>query len=234
MADFSLVDSQEADAIAGAMPEVQEHAVAQHENATAEAEAQIEKDSDGVAFDSKIHTGSKLKSGQWRKRKAGSVVAQPSKKKGAKDPAPTPSADESQARAAGVVAAGTIFMFCRGIMGDEWTPTNDEVTMQNEAWGNYFVAKGIKDIPPGAALLMAIGAYAGPRFTKPKTQAKVSAAKAWIVLRIAKWKIKRALKQQGIAADVTIKDGEIFIDGSRADSWNDGIRENDEGSKSRR
>lgn len=230
---FSLADSQEAETIAGAMPEVQEHAVAQHENAVAETAAQVEKDSDGVAFDSKIHTGTKLKSGQWRKRKAGSIVAAPSKKKG-KEATPTEpqTADESQARAAGVVAAGTMFMFCRALMGEEWNPSADEVEMQNTAWGNYFVAKGIKDIPPGAALLMAVGAYAGPRFTKPKTQARVSAAKTWVVLRIARWKIRRALKQQGIAAEVTIQDGEIFIDGTRADSWNDGKREDDKGTKS--
>lgn len=238
--EFSLDESSahEADEIASHMPEVSEHAIAaaaeQNSEAPAASAAAPAASSDGkpkpgdldefgTAFNPSLHTGSKLKNGAWRERKKSTVAAPRTKKKDAvAQPSPADlkrAENEAQCRAAGVVAAGAMFMLCRGVMGEEWTPSNDEIEMQNANWGNYFVAKGISDIPPGAALFMGIAAYAAPRFTKPKTQAKLGAAKNWLALRIARWKIRRELKKRGIAADVRIDDGEIFINGTRAESW---------------
>lgn len=244
---FDQETSGEAEEIASHMPQPSEHALSQmeetqtsggEESPAAPQEGAPKVDDFGTPFDPEKHTGSKLKNGRWRERKK-SVVAAPRGKKKDATPQPSPqdikrAENEAQCRAAGVVAAGAMFMLCRGIMGEEWTPSNDEIEMQNQNWGNYFVAKGISDIPPGAALFMGICAYAAPRFTKPKTQAKVSAAREWITLRIARWKIRRELKKRGIAAEVYIQDGEVFINGTRADSWNDGKRQDDKSASARR
>lgn len=240
--EFSLDETTtgEAEQIASQMPQPSEHALSQMEETEASGGGESTEtatapasntDDFGTVFDAMKHTGIKLKNGAWRERKK-STVAAPRKKK---DAAPQPSAadlkkaeNEAQCRGAGIVAAGTMFMLCRGIMGDEWQPTADEVAMQNEAWGNYFVAKGVSDVPPGMALALGIGAYVAPRLTKPKTQQKLGAAKTWVALRFARWKIRRELKKRGITATVTIENGGIFINGTRADSWNDGKRQDDE------
>lgn len=229
--EFSLDETtaSEAEEISSRMPEPSEHALSQmdetggEETPAAPQENAPNVDDFGTVFDPEKHTGTKLKNGRWRERKKSTVAAPRSKKTAA---APQPSAadlkkaeNEAQCRAAGVVAAGAMFMLCRGVMGEEWTPTADEVEMQNANWGNYFVAKGINDIPPGAALFMGCMAYAAPRFTKPKTQAKLGAARNWIALRVARWKIRKELKKRGIAAEVTIRDGDVFINGTSASSW---------------
>lgn len=247
--EFSLDETTagEAEQIASQMPSPSEHALSQMEetqvsggdDSSGETSTTPASNTDdfGTVFDPLKHTGSKLKNGAWRERKK-STVAAPRKKK---DAAPQPSAadlkkaeNEAQCRGAGVVAAGTMFMLCRGIMGEEWQPTADEVAMQNEAWGNYFVAKGVSDVPPGMALALGIGAYVAPRLTKPKTQEKLGRAKTWIALRFARWKIRRELKKRGITATVTIENGGIFINGTRADSWNDGERQDNESTPPRR
>lgn len=239
---FDQETSGEAEEIAGHMPHPSEHALSQMEETSSQETPQQNAplvDDFGTPFDPEKHTGSKLKNGRWRERKK-STVAAPRKKAAANETSQLSPQDikraenEAQCRAAGVVAAGAMFMLCRGVMGEEWTPTADEVEMQNANWGNYFVAKGINDIPPGVALFMGICAYAAPRFTKPKTQAKLSSAREWLVLRIAKWKIRRELKKRGIAAEVSIRDGEVFINGTRASSWNDGIGQDDKGASARR
>lgn len=243
--EFSFDDSNtasEAEEISSQMPEPSEHALSQMDETKIDekpSQQNVPVDDFGTPFNPEIHTGSKLKNGRWRERKK-STVATPRKKASANATTQTSPQDikraenEAQCRAAGVVAAGAMFMLCRGIFGEEWTPTNDEIEMQNQNWGNYFVAKGISDIPPGLALCMGIAAYAAPRFTKPKTQAKLDAVKTWLTLRIARWKIRRELKKRGIAAEVSIRDGEIFINGARADSWNDGEWKNDKSASTRR
>lgn len=242
--EFSFDDSNtasEAEEISSQMPEPSEHVLSKMEETNSQETPQQNAplvDDFGTPFNPEIHTGSKLKNGRWRERKK-SIVASPRGKK--KEAAPESSAvdikraeNEAQCRAAGVVAAGAMFMLCRGFFGEEWTPTNDEIEMQNQNWGNYFVAKGISDIPPGLALCMGIAAYAAPRFTKPKTQQKLGAMKTWLTLRIARWKIRRELKRRGIAAEVYIQDGEVYINGTRADSWNDGKRQNDKSASTSR
>lgn len=214
--------------ILGAMPDVQQHAIDQHETATAEAAANVEKDADGVPFDAKIHTGSKLKSGKWRLRKAaqspGSTVATP---RGKKNAATTETADASaaeklaSANAAGAMAAASVFMLGRAFGGKEWEPTPQEVEMQSAAWGAYFLAKDVTDFPPGVALTIAIGAYAAPRFQMPETKKKMGRFRNWIALRIARSKLRKEFKKRGIEANVHIRDGELWINDTRADSWKD-------------
>lgn len=227
--DAFTLDDVTADAAAdilGKLPDIQEHAIAQHDAAQAEIDANTPRDIDGVAFDPKLHTGTQLKNGKWRTKRgavSGSTVARSRRDKS--EPVADPAAEkrallESQSRAAGAVAAASVFMMGRALGGDEWTPRTDpvnEVEMMQTAFGDYFVAKGINDFPPGVALCVALGMYAAPRFTMPETQTRVQRFKAWIALRMARRRLRAELRKQGIDAKITIKDGALFINGQPAD-----------------
>lgn len=212
--EFSF-DSSVADVgaeILDKMPDVQEHAVAAHEAKEAEAEANVECDSAGVAFDTALHTGTKLKDGTWRKRKnpgaPGSFVAAPRARKSAAVNA-APAADpNAEAVATGTVIATLFLGACQSIGGDEWEPTQHERDFQTAAWQAYCVAKNMKELSPGWALCIALGSYAGPRLVKPKTAARIGRVKTWFAVRIAKWKINRELKKRGIQATVTLRTGD--------------------------
>lgn len=205
----------------GQMSDVSEHAIAQHENATAEAAANVEKDDFGTPFDPAIHTGTKLKSGKWREKKnpggrPGSIIGKSSRQKTAETTATASTGiDETAARAAGIAVAHTIVNVCSVAISKEWNfkKEPDEQAMLEKAWGDYFVAKNITEFPPGVALVMAMGAYAAPRFTMPETQQKAGKVKTWLALRVTKWKVKKELRKRGIDAKVTIANGEILVNG---------------------
>jgi hypothetical protein len=216
--------------ILGQMPEVQQHAIDQHESLQQLQEENAEKDSNGTPFDATIHTGSKLKDGTWRKRKNPQANASPSyvansrKKQAETNTQETATAldTNAEAMACGAAIAATFLGACHMIGGEEWEPSKEEVAYQTQAWQQYCVAKQFKDFPPGLALSIAMMAYVGPRLRMPKTAEKVGKAKSWISLRVVKWKIKRELKKRGISAVVTIgKSGdgrnEILINGVPAD-----------------
>lgn len=205
--------SRAGDEILSQMPDVQEHAIAAHEDKQNEAQANVETDKDGVPYDPALHTGSRLKDGTWRKRKnpgnPGSVVA-PSRKRNsapAIEAANATAATNAEAIATGTVVATMFLGACQSIGGEEWEPSEQERDFQTAAWQAYCVAKNYKELSPGFALFVALGSYAGPRLAKPKTAEKIGKAKTWILLRVAKWKLKRALKKSGIEATVTIKTG---------------------------
>lgn len=205
------------DEILNKMPDVQEHAVAAHEAKTAEAEATAERDSDGTPFDAALHTGTKLKDGTWRKRKTpgtpGSFVAAPrARTSSAKSAAPAVDPN-AEAIATGTVIATLFLGACQSIGGEEWEPAQHERDFQTSAWQAYCVAKGMKELSPGLALSVAIGSYAMPRFTKPKTAARVGRVKTWIALRVARYKLRKELAKRGITAKVEIVEGALLIDG---------------------
>lgn len=218
--------------ILGQMPEPQEHAIQQHETQAAIEAANVELDDEGTPFDPAIHTGTKLKNGTWRKRKAAggnsprSRVARPRGESVELSPEQQQaSALETQARAAGAAAAATLFMMGQMLGGPEWKPEPEEIELQTKAWGDYFVAKGHTDFPPGLALTVAIVGYAGPRFMMPETQSRVSKAKGWITLRLTKWKINREYKKRGIKQRARIENGKLIIpseeNGTRSNTRND-------------
>lgn len=203
------------DALIDAQPDVSEHAIAQHDEQVKEAAATVERDKNGIAFDATIHTGSRLKDGTWRVRRSAKGLAS----KVAKPAGSVDAANEAQSRAAGAAAAGALFMLGRAFGGEEWAPTAEEVKMQSDAWSNYFVAKNVRDFPPGIALVIAVGSYAGPRLAMPKTREKMGRAKSWFTLRAIKWRVTRELKRRGIAATVVIRDGDLFINGQQYQHW---------------
>lgn len=223
---FDSNTAGEAEEISSHMPEPSEHALSQmeeskeSEQSAAPQESAPKVDDFGTVFDPEKHTGSKLKNGAWRERKKSTVAAPRGKKK---DAAPaTPAADpNAEAMATGQVIATLFLGACQSVGGEEWEPTQQERDFQTAAWQAYCVSKSIKELSPGMALFVALGSYAAPRLTKPKTAAKLGAVKTWFALRIARMKIRRELKKRGIKAEVTIRDGDIYINGTSAESWSE-------------
>lgn len=176
-------------------------------------------DAAGERWDAAKHSSNKEKTskGLWRKRRgvsSGSRVNKPDT--ALVDQAKERQAAEARARAAGITAAHSIFLLGTAFGGEEWKPREQPISeraMMEEAWSNYFVAKGVTDFPPGVALCMALCMYAAPRFTMPQTQERARGIKQWIALRIARRKLKKELKKRGIVAEVEIRDGVIFLDG---------------------
>ena len=154
-----------------------------------------ETDAAGETWNPEIHAtgadgrGVKTAKGTWRRRRgagasrAGSVVGA----KRARVP-PEAAASDVQARAAGVACAHTLFMVGSALGGPEWQPRDNaehqETKMMETAFGDYFVATGRTEFPPGLALTLAISAYAMPRFTMPQTRSRLTKFKQWIA---AKW-----------------------------------------------
>lgn len=213
-----------ADTLVDQMPDVQEHAISEA-GEQARAEAAIGPvDTDGNPFDAGIHkvspdgTPTLSPKGKLIKkpgRKAGSTGAPRSTVGGQgnsviSQTATGPSASDvqrMQARQAGNAAANLLMTVGIITGGEEWQPRHDvqsglnEKLMLEQAFGDYFCAKGITDIPPGFALTFAIFGYALPRLTMPKTQTRMGKAKG----AIKKWWINRKLKKHGMKAEETEK-----------------------------
>jgi len=105
----------------------------------------------------------------------------------------------AQAAASGKMAAGLLFTVGTVIGGEEWQPVEDRATGLNEqnmmekAFADYFIATGKTDIPPGWALVVAVGAYAAPRFAAPKTQKRAKN----LFGKIKLWLAHRRLVKEG-------------------------------------
>lgn len=200
------------------MPQVQEHALEQ-ERLTQENElAQYShlKDSDGNSFDPSVHKTNKA--GEPTLSTKGKLIKKPGRKPnstqnkstsgsivGGTNTTPNDKEAEKrmQARASGTMAANLILQIGIVAGGEEWHPRVDEQTGLNEklmlenSFADYFEATGKTDIPPGMALTVAIGAYALPRFTMPKTQSRLSKLK----MGLKQWWINRKLKKHGLKAE---------------------------------
>ena len=126
-----------------------------------------------------------------------------------------------QARMTGDAAASALITLGVVVGGDEWNPITDAETGIDEkanlshAFGDYFEAKEMTDIPPGVALTIAISAYVIPRFTMPKTKTRVQRFKEWIATKIAQRKMR---KNSGPQSDTR-------NDGKRQDDTREGTRE---------
>lgn len=201
------------------MPQVQEHAIEQEKLNENEKLAQFShlKDRDGNGFDPSIHKTNKA--GEPTLSPKGLLIKKPGRKPG-QGVKSAPGAQTSvvggaqqgpdksevariQARASGTMAANLAIQIGIVAGGDEWQPRFDEASGLNEkvmlesAFADYFEATGKTDIPPGMALTVAIGAYALPRFTMPKTQTRLGKLKKGI----KQWWINRKLKKHGLKAE---------------------------------
>lgn len=208
------------DAIASTLisekPAVSEHAIAA---AQVEAAAQQGKDSQGNSFNAAIHATNA--DGSPRKTITGRFALKRGKKSGAAPSATSQpatsikgvvvpgasaqqSAKEQAARQGGAGAANLMLMCAVGLGGDEWQPRRDEKSCMDEklmletAFGDWFAAHEWQDLPPGLALVAAIGIYAMPRFQMPKTQTRMQKFKGWLGAKIGKWKATRIAKKRGV------------------------------------
>lgn len=196
------------DALTGEIPEPQQHAIDQAtadaakdpENPQASA---VEVDALGVPWNPEIHStgadgkGVRTAKGTWRKRRglkgsasylnADAAAAAGTKKE--EDPKVTEQrTHEHQCRMAGAMAGTMLVRLSAGIGGEAFLPrtinipgglTYNEEQFLQTAFGDYFVAKGIVDIPPGMVLVSALSMYYLPRFQQPEVRAKGSKFVRW-------------------------------------------------------
>lgn len=188
-----------ADTVVSQMPQVQEHAITE---AKAQAASDSLKDSKGETFNETLHaknidgTPRRAANGEWAKkrgRKAG-TSANGSKSQNVAGTAFVGGIEgmaqaSNPARTAGEGAAVLLVTVGRTFGGDEWQPMLnaeiglDEMGNLRKAFGDYFVAKNYKDIPPGVALAIAVLGYAGPRCFMPQTRSRLQSVKDWFVLK---------------------------------------------------
>jgi len=204
----TLTDVDEiADEIISEMPEPSQHAI----DAAAEEQAAVVEmkqkhadkiDSKGRGFDPELHVvdtdGTPLLTATGKLRcKRGRKKGQSSVKPPGASSQPMQDTGLSemtvQAAVTGKTAANMLMTVGVALGGEEWQPRVDkstgldEQTMLEKSFSDYFLATGRTDIPPGWALLFAIGAYSLPRFRMPKTQKRTLGAfgklKAWLYRR---------------------------------------------------
>ncbi len=100
---------------------------------------------------------------------------------------PLPGTETAHYQAVGAFAASMLFNAGMMIDADEWQPAEHERAMLTDAFANYARAQGVEDIPPGLALVIAVGSYVGPRMVKQKTRGKLGRF-------IDKWKNRKQKK----------------------------------------
>lgn len=65
------------------------------------------------------------------------------------------------------------FSFNQSVFGPAWKPNSGEETNIRNAAARYWEANQFQDIPPGIALILAVGMYAVPRFNDEETQTRL-------------------------------------------------------------
>lgn len=212
-ADLSAIGASLVDEI----PEPQQHAIDQ---ATADSvddgapiDGAMELDALGIPYNADIHAkgadgkGIKTTKGTWRKRRG--VSGSPSQLNtgrstaNSETAAPAPTAQqttEDQCRIAGAMMGTLMTRLSVGIGGNAFLPRIlaipgikdgiNEQDMLNAAWGDYFVSRGITDLPPSAALLGALSMYYLPRLQDQQVREKVGGFFGWFkekITRVAVW-----------------------------------------------
>jgi len=182
-------------------PEANPDAIAQESQRKADHAAQYGdlRDKHGQRFDPLIHVtdsdgvpqtgaGGKLKLKPGRRggsKITASVIGAQGKQK----------ASQQSARGAAVAATGAVFMLGQIVGGEEWQPLvmdhpeygrYDEKERIEDAFTDYFVAKGVEDFPPGVALSLALAPYVMMRLGMPQTQSRIKAATGAIKRRLKK------------------------------------------------
>lgn len=158
-------------------------------------------DGRGKPYDPNTHEISASTGKAIKKRRGGkSTIGAPTKNATSPNNAPTSQdiGNAQQAAANGQMAALATFAGLQGIFGEEFAPrkeshVGDEFQFLAAAYGNYFLAKGMVDIPPGWALVIAIGSITAPRFGMPKTRTKMQRVKDFIIGKFFSWRAKKTV-----------------------------------------
>jgi hypothetical protein len=225
-------DSAEiASSLIGSMPDVQQHAI---DLESVKSEEYAEKYSDlfdknGTPFTAELHKTKR--DGSPTISKLGKCMLKPDSGQKSNTPSAKASttqdsdhssaenvemseADKQKCLALGKVSATTIFAMGRMIGGEEWTPQKsggyDEAAAMQDAFSEYYIATGKSEMSPTTGLILAIGSYAAPRFTMPKTQAKTKSitqkAFAWWHNRKGKKEARAAQNAEEVRKDSEKKD----------------------------
>ena len=102
---------------------------------------------------------------------------------------------------AGNMAAKSFFTV-NALIGEQFLPQKntdqgiDEMLVHGLAWKDYFMSRGVVDIPPGVTLALVITEYYASRLMIPETQKRV--VSVWGKLKLW-WKFKRKTKMPGKA-----------------------------------
>ncbi|MHB8803556.1 MAG: hypothetical protein ACYC5U_12555 [Rhodocyclaceae bacterium] len=170
----------------------------------AESGAKSHIDSSGQAFDPAIHLMDKAGNptlradGTFRKKPGRKVtqtsgsVSQPVNPQqqgnvNAKADFSAPIIDPAQAKRAAEGSADLLFMAGMMIDADEFAPIKDKESGFDErkltefAFENYYMKKGITDIPPGMTLALVIGSYGARRLQMPRTGGKCKQIFNWLM-----------------------------------------------------
>ena len=210
-----------ANSLVAEMPEPSQHAIdAAEATKTEEAEKTDTyshlKHKDGTPFNPDIHqtdlngepvtnAGGFLVKRRGRKKGNAStstvVAAGTTTRQGKQEPDQKELANQAAAMESGRAAANMVMAVGIALGGEEWQPIKDDKTGMDEeaqltsAFGQYFLATGKTDIPPGWALTITMCSYALPRFIMPKTQTRAKSLyqkfKAWRMNRTADKAIKK-------------------------------------------
>lgn len=177
----------------------------------------------GEEFDPDIHLSDK--DGNPRLTKHGKFRLKPGRKTGtdhsAKQRINRPNAaNENISPEMSMAAETAASMYINsGVMlfGEEWIPDSAKREREHlvSAFEQYFIAKGIEDIPPGLALAIAMFGYAAPRLHMPQTQYRLSTFILW-----SRSKVLKVTQIFGFNRDA-----------SRYDTRSNGLRKNDASKK---
>jgi hypothetical protein len=238
-ADDALSDV--ADTVVSEIPEPQQHAIDQAiaDNAKESGGETVsgdvgELDALGVPWNREYHAtgkdgkGVKTAKGTWRRRRglggSASHVATPTSKAATAAPV-GPTQHELACRQGGMMAARLLVHVSMGIGGPEFAPRMiegpggmviNEMQTLEVAFGDYFLAKDIEDLPPGWALCGALAFYYLPRFQMPQTKEKARGFAAWLKGKWADWRVgKMKKKWNGEAKREQPKETEAQRDESR-------------------
>lgn len=72
-------------------------------------------------------------------------------------------------RSAGIAISRSFQMVCVMMGGENWKASETETQALDTAWGGYFEARGIDNIPPEVTLAIVLMGYAGPRLQASPT-----------------------------------------------------------------
>ena len=108
------------------------------------------------------------------------------------------------------VSTSMLIMVGKMFGGEEWAPIQgeqqlgdtvikrDEVADLNQAFYEYYKARGITEIDPAWGLGLAILGYAAPRFTQPATQSRWQQIKNWFFIKVLKRRNKKIANEQNL------------------------------------
>jgi len=117
-----------------------------------------------------------------------------------REPESSPKGPKSQPadeyRAAAKAICSTIFTLGISVGGVQCKPLPQHVESMESAYENYFRQRGVTDIPPGVAVLLATGGYGLFCYQSSQlVQQQVGGIRGWIIRKIGKWKTERAARK---------------------------------------